>query len=114
MVRSLLMCSVVLAFAGATVAGQETRKIDVRATGAVTVAADELTLPIEVITGSDDFAALKQRNDLLLSQLFELLATHKVERPEIESTTGAFDFSPDDTYRNYGNQKGQVQQAFKQ
>jgi uncharacterized protein YggE len=114
MLRSLLMCSVVLAFVGAAAVGQETRKIDVRATGAVTVAADELTLSIEVITGSEDFATLKQRNDLLLSQLFELLATHKVDRPEIESTTGTFDFSPDDPYRNYGNQKNQVQQAFKQ
>jgi uncharacterized protein YggE len=112
MLRSLWMCSLVLAIAGVAV-GQETRKIEVRATGEVTVAADELTLPIEVITGSEDFAALKQRNDLLLSQLFDLLATHKIERPKIESTTGTFDFSPDEPYRNYG-QKAQVQQSFKQ
>jgi uncharacterized protein YggE len=114
MLRSLIMCWVVLVLTSAAAVGQETRKIDVRATGAVTVPADELTLSIEVITGSEDFAALKQRNDLLLSQLYELLATHKVDRPEIESTTGTFDFSPDDPYRSFGNQKGQVQQAFKQ
>lgn len=113
MLRSLLMGSLVLAFAGAGAVGQETRKIEVRATGEVTVAADELTLPIELITGSEDFAALKQRNDLLLGQLFDLLATHGVHQPEIDSTTGTFDFSPDEPYRNY-NQKGQVQQAFKQ
>jgi uncharacterized protein YggE len=112
MLRSLWMCSLVLAIAGVAV-GQESRKIEVRATGEVTVAADELTLPIEINTGSEDFAALKQRNDLLLSQLFELLATHKIDRPKIESTTGTFDFSPDDPYRNYG-QKAQVQQSFKQ
>jgi len=112
--RSLLIFSLVAAFASAAATGQETRKIEVRATGEVTVAADELTLPIEVNTGGEDFAALKQRNDLLLSQLFDLLATHKVPRPEIDSTTGVFDFSPDEPYRNYNNQKGQVQQAFKQ
>jgi uncharacterized protein YggE len=112
MFRSLLAFSLLAALSFAATFAQETRKIEVRATGEVTVAADELTLPIEVITGSEDFAQLKQRNDLLLSQLFDLLTTHKVERPEIEYTTGTFDFSPDDPYRNYG--KGQVQQAFKQ
>jgi uncharacterized protein YggE len=114
MLRSLLMCSLVLAFVGA-VTGQEPRKIEVRATGEVTVAADELTLPVEVITGGDEFGAVKQRNDLLLTQLFELLSAHKMPRPAIESTTGSFDFSPDEPYRNYGNQKAQgAKQTFNQ
>lgn len=90
---------------------QEVRKIEVRATGGVTVAADELTLRVEIITAGDDFAALKQRNDLLLSQLYELLAMNKVQRPEIESTKGTFDFSQEQPRQGFQGSKGEFQQA---
>jgi uncharacterized protein YggE len=85
----------------AATAQTEPRTIAVRATGTVTVAADELRLPLELTTSGEDFAKVKGRNDQLLEQVLDLVDSHRLRQPAEEATTGAFDYSV-----NESGQKG--------
>ena len=55
------------------------RKIEVRATGEVTVPIDTLRLPLELTTSGQVFAKAKDRNDQLLESLQAAL-THELPR----------------------------------
>jgi uncharacterized protein YggE len=96
--------------AAAQVRAQTPHRIEVRASGEVTVAADEMRVPLELSTMGTDLGAVKERNDALLKQIFEVLATQKLPQPAIEATSATFDFSRDDEGRNY-SPKGKVNQT---
>ena len=106
----LMVVGVVCASLGTiTSLAVEPRKIEVRATGEVTVPADELRLPLELNTSGNDFEDVKQRNDELLEQVLDVVDAHKLARPAVESTMATFDFSPSEPRRSFPSAKGNQQ-----
>lgn len=87
------------------------RKIEVQATGEVTLPADELRLPLQILTTGNHFGTVKDRNDQLLEGILELAADHQLPRPAIESTTATFDFSPKESRRHILSGKANQQAA---
>jgi uncharacterized protein YggE len=90
--------AVLIAFSTALAADADppARQIEVRAVGETVVPADQLILPVSIVTTGSEALPVKERNDLLLKQLFDLLAAQKLARPDIESTTETFNFSTDE------------------